>query len=341
MGIDFIRYWNAGRIARVAIDGAESLDEDDIGLRHLRVLSLLLEVGSITHAAQILDTTQSSVSKILAKLRVHFGDPLFVRVGLSLRPTPKAIELAQPLRELLTASDAMRSSTSSFDPGFSTREFSVLVTEVGMIQMVPPLMVHLEKAGQGLRLKAVPLDSRQFGARLEAGEADVALGMFPGAAATTRRQRLYSETYVSVVRKGHPRIRNLCGSGAFLRERHIMVTFSNTGHAVHQVLEQVLTSKLNKDHVQVRVPSFVTAAFVASRTDAVASIPARLAEYLVDDLQLAVFRTPLNLPRVEISQFWHERVHADRGHRWFRAAIYELFGASRATEASELKRRTA
>jgi DNA-binding transcriptional LysR family regulator len=165
--------------------------------------------------------------------------------------------------------------------------------------------------------------------------------MFPGAAATMRRQRLYSETYVSVVRKGHPRIRNLSDPEAFLRERHIMVTFSNTGHAVHQVLEQVLTSKLDKDHVQVRVPSFVTAAFVASRTDAVASIPARFAEYLVDDLQLAVFRTPLNLPRVEISQFWHERVHADRGHRWFRAAIYELLGGSRAAEVSELKSRTA
>ena len=126
------------------------MDEDDIGLRHLRVLSLLLEVGSLTRAAQILDTTQSSVSKILAKLRVHFGDPLFVRVGLSLRPTPRAIELAQPLRGLLTASDAMRSSTSSFDPRSSTREFSVLITEVGMIQMVPPLMAHLEKAGARL-----------------------------------------------------------------------------------------------------------------------------------------------------------------------------------------------
>ena len=179
MGIDFIRYWNAGTIVRVAIDGAESVDEDDIGLRHLRVLSLLLEVGSITRAAQILDTTQSSVSKILAKLRVHFGDPLFVRVGLSLRPTPRAIELEQPLRGLLAAFDAMRSSTSSFDPRSSTREFSVLITEVGMIQMVPPLMAHLEKAGQGLRLMAVPLDSRQFGARLEAGEADVALACFP------------------------------------------------------------------------------------------------------------------------------------------------------------------
>src|SRR5882757_6234704 len=98
-------------------------NEDNISLRHLRVLTLLLEVGSLTRAAQILDTTQPTISKILTKLRVHFGDPLFVRVGLSMHPTPKAIELAQPLRGLLTASDAMRSSTSSFDPGSSAREF--------------------------------------------------------------------------------------------------------------------------------------------------------------------------------------------------------------------------
>ena len=86
--------------------------------------------------------------------------------------------------------------------------------------------------------------------------------------------------------------------------------------------------------MQVRVPSFVTAAFVASRTDGVATMPAKLANYLNDDLALAVFRTPLNLPRIEISQLWRERVHEDRGHRWFRAAIYELFGGSRMGDAA-------
>jgi DNA-binding transcriptional LysR family regulator len=317
------------------------MDEDDIGLRHLRVLTLLLEVRSLTRAAEILDTTQSSVSKTLGKLRAHFGDPLLVRVGLAMHPTPKAIELAKPLQGLLTASDAMRSSTASFDPKSSSREFSVLVTEVGMIQLLPPLMSHLEKIGRNLRLKAVPLDSRQFGARLEAGEADVALGAFPGAAPTLRRQRLYFDGYVSVVRNGHPRLAKLANADAFLDERHIVVTSSNTGHAVHRALEQVFASKLDPDRVQVKVPSFITAAFVASRTDGVASIPAKLAEYVADDLALAVFRTPLNLPRIEISQFWHERVHEDRGHRWFRAAIYELFGASRAGDAARPKGRVA
>lgn len=323
------------RAHAIADDVVKAVGESDIGLRHLRVLSLLLEVGSITRAAQILDTTQSSVSKILAKLRDHFGDPLFVRVGFSMRPTPKAIALVQPLRELLAASEALRTSTLPFDPKSSVREFSILVTEVGMIQLIPPLMRHLEKQGHGLRLRAIPLDSRQFGAHLESGEADLAFGAFPAAAATLRRQHLYSDTYVSVVRKAHPRMRELSSVDAFLRERHILVTSSSTGHAVHQALEQILSTALDQGHVQVRVPSFVIAAFVANRTDSIATMPARLAEYLVDDLQLAIFPTPLTLPRIEISQFWHERVHADRGHRWLRAAIHQLFGVSRVGEVSQ------
>jgi len=305
------------------------MNEDDISLRHLRVLTLLLEVGSVTRAAQILDTTQPTVSKILTKLRTHFGDPLLVRVGLSMHATPKAIELAQPLKELLTTSAAMRSTAASFDPDSSTREFSVIVTEVGMIQLVPPLISHLEREGRGLRLKAVPLDSRQMEVRLEAGEADLALGAFPGAAPNMRRQRLYADPYVSVVRKGHPRLGKLTQTASFLRERHIIVTTSNTGHAAHRLLDQMFNSRLEPNRVHVRVPSFVTSAFVASCTDAVGTLPAKLAENLAERLDLAVFPTPLPLPRIEICQFWHERVHQDQGHRWFRAAIYTLFRESK------------
>src|ERR1700692_2884557 len=100
------------------------MEDNDVSLRHLRVLTLLLEVGGLTHAAQILDTTQPTISKILTKLRAHFGDRLFVRVGLAMHPTPKAMELAQPLKELLTHSAALRASAATFDPRSSTREFS-------------------------------------------------------------------------------------------------------------------------------------------------------------------------------------------------------------------------
>ncbi|HVG51912.1 MAG TPA: LysR family transcriptional regulator [Xanthobacteraceae bacterium] len=308
------------------------MDSDDISLRHLRVLTLLLEVGSLTRAAQILDISQPTVSKILTKLRAHFGDPLFVRVGLAMHPTPKAVEIAQPLRGLLSASAAMRASTAAFDPATSTREFSLIVTEVGMTMLVPPIIAHFEKEGPGLRLRAVPLDSRPFETRLEAGEADVAIGAFPGAAENMRRQRLYTDGYLSAVRKAHPRLRRLDRDTAILRERHIVVTSSNTGHAAHQTLERVMAARLEADRVRVRVPSFLTSAMVASRTDAVAVLPAKLAEYIAGDLDLATFPTPLPLPRIEIAQFWHERVDRDQGHRWFRAALNGLFGSSKVSK---------
>ena len=305
------------------------MKKDDVSLQNLEVLTLLLEVGSLTRAAQILDTTQPTVSKILTKLRVHFDDPLFVRVGLSMHPTPRALGLAQPLKELLTRSAVMRSSASLFDPQLSKREFSMIVTEVGMIRLVPAIIAHLEKEGQGLRLRAVPLDSRQIEVRLEAGEADLAIGAFPGAAPNMRRQPLYTDTYVSVVRSGHPRFGRLTKADAFLRERHVIVTSSHAGHAAHQLVEQVLSSKLEPDRVHVRVPSFVASAFIASRADTVGTLPAQLAEYLVKDLHLKIFSPPLALSRIEIGQFWHERAHSDQGHRWFRAAIYKLFGTTK------------
>jgi DNA-binding transcriptional LysR family regulator len=119
------------------------MKKDDVSLKNLEVLTLLLEVGSLTRAAQILDTTQPTVSKILTKLRAHFDDPLFVRVGLAMHPTPRALGLAQPLKELLTKSAAMRSSAASFDPRSSKREFSMIVTAVGMIRLVPTIVAHL------------------------------------------------------------------------------------------------------------------------------------------------------------------------------------------------------
>src|ERR1700676_1747619 len=152
---------------------------EDITVRHLRALSLLVDVQSLTKVADLLNTTQPAISKILQRLRVHFGDPLFVRVGLSVHPTPKALSLAAPLKELLRISEELLHATPAFDPKHSKREFKVLVTEVGMILNVPPPMREPEQAGPDLRLRPLPLDTRSFVDRLENGEADVAIGSFP------------------------------------------------------------------------------------------------------------------------------------------------------------------
>lgn len=301
------------------------MKDNDISLRHLKALSLLLEVRSLTRAAEILDVNQPAMSKMLARLRVHFGDPLFVRVGLSMQPTPRALEVAEPLRGLLAVSDDLKAFATSFDPVASTREFRTLVSEAGMVHLVPSLLSELERSGRGLRLRAVPLDSRHVSAKLESGEADIALGAFPREVGSLRRQKLYMDRYVSIVRKDHPRLLKLSRLDGFLRERHILVTASNTGHAAHEQLEAALLGRLAAESIQLRVPSFVSCAFVTCQTDAIGTLPERLALYLIQKLPLAVFKTPLTLPRIEISQVWHERVDRDAGHRWLRERVFSTF----------------
>jgi len=301
---------------------------DDISLRDLKALVLLLEVGSLTRAAETLDLSQPSLSKILRRLRAHFGDPLLVRVGLGMRPTPKAAQLLEPLRGVLAASDKLRASTREFDPARSDREFTVLVTEVGMIQAVPVLMRRLEEMGPKLRLRALPLDSRPLEARLEAGEADLAIGAFPGAAPSLRRQSLYLDPFASVVRRGHPRLAELGAPDGFRNERHIAVVASTTGHAAHRLLERAFAAEIGPDQVLVRAPSFVANAFLASRTDGVATIPRKLAEFLSEDLGLVLFEPPLALEPIGIDQLWHERMQQDQGHRWFRAEVFDLLSGA-------------
>ena len=301
------------------------MKDSDISLRHLKALSLLLEVRSLTKAAEILDVNQPTVSKMLSRLREHFGDPLFVRVGLSMQPTPRALELNEPLRGLLAVSDELKASTSSFDPAASTREFKVLVGEVGMIHFVPPLMREFERSSRGLRLTVVPLDSRHVSAKLESGQADIALGAFPREIGGLRRQKLYNDPYVSVARKDHPRLGRLPRLDDFLRERHILVTASSTGHAAHEQLEAALLGALVPESIQLRVPSVVSCALATCQSEAIGTLPERLAAYLVQELPLAAFKTPLQLPRIEIAQVWHERVNRDAGHRWLRERIYQIF----------------
>ena len=164
-------------------------DDSDLRLHDLRTLSVVLRERNLTRAAELLDTTQPAISKILARLRAHFGDPLVIRNGQAMQLTPRAVEMIEPLRNLLVASDGLCAATPAFDPRTSERAFKLLVTDVGTIVFLPPLLTRLASDGGRLTLRAVPLDSRHFEAKLESGEADLALGAFPGAPRGLRRQR--------------------------------------------------------------------------------------------------------------------------------------------------------
>ncbi|HEX7843506.1 MAG TPA: LysR family transcriptional regulator [Kofleriaceae bacterium] len=301
-------------------------NEQDVRLGDLRILEVVLHEQSLTRAAERLETTQPTISKVLARLRAQFQDPLLVRDGHAMRPTPRATQMAVSLRALLHAAEGIRQPTGDlFDPAATERTFRLLLSDVGMIRFLPTLTARLAAAGPRLALEAVPLDSRHFEAKLASGEADLALGWFPKAPRGLRRQQLYADRYVSVVRRGHPALSRLRSAAGFRAARHILVTASETGHGAHEVAESALEAIVAPENVLLRLPSFVAAAVVASQSDGVATVPANLARALAR-LRLAAFRPPIAIPPIAVAQYWHERYQRDPGHRWLREACFGLFG---------------
>ena len=133
----------------------------DLQLRDLHLLQVMLSECSLTRAATLLDTTQPTLSKALARLRLQLGDPLLVRDGQIMRPTPKGSEMLTPLRNLLSgAKGLVHPQSMPFDPQSSIHRFRLLVSDVGMILFLPALTTRLAAAGPGLKLEALSLDSR-------------------------------------------------------------------------------------------------------------------------------------------------------------------------------------
>jgi DNA-binding transcriptional LysR family regulator len=299
----------------------------EVDLRHLRAFEVLLRERNLTRAATVLGVAQPALSKTLAKLRSYFADPLFVRAGHRMEPTAKALELAPAVHALLDDATMLRARHRPFDPHDSTRTFSFSVVDSGLARLLPRLLAYLEAHAPGVRLRVTPIDLEELEAALETGHLDFAMGSFPSKSKRLRRQILWSVGYVSVARHDHPRLGAKPSLPAFAAERHVLVSTAGTGHT-HQHVERALERALPAERIVCRVPTFMAAAFVASRTDMVATLPAGIAAELGPALRLKVFATPTRLPRIDVAQYWHERFHREPGNRWIRGVFAELFSAT-------------
>ena len=296
----------------------------EVDLRQLRAFEVLLRERNLTRAATVLGVAQPALSKTLAKLRKYFADPLFVRAGHRMEPTAKALELAGAVHALLDDATMLRARHRPFDPATSTRTFGFSVVDSGLVRLLPHLLSYLETHAPGIKLRVTPIDLEELEAALEAGHLDFAMGSFPSRSKRIRRQVLWSVGYVSVARRDHPRLGSKPSLQAFAAERHVLISTAGTGHA-HQLVERALERVIPAEQIVCRVPTFMAAAFVASRTDNVATLPAGVAAELGDAFGLSVFATPTRLPLIEVAQYWHERFHREPGNQWIRGVFAELF----------------
>ncbi len=295
----------------------------DLDLRLLSVFDEVYKTRSVSGAAEVLDMSQPAVSVALAKLRRHFGDPLFVRTSAGMEPTPLGEGLVRPVRDALSALDAVLGHHQGFDPSSSRRTFRVCMADISQLVLLPRLWERLRRSAPHIHIEILPLSS-DIGRQLESGEADLALGFMPQLEAGFYQTVLFEQTFVCLVSAHHPRVRKSLSLAQFQREDHAVISSSG---AAPLLIDQAIAKQGIQRKVAVKIPNFIGAALVVEHTDLVITIPARLAEVLRDRGELRSFPVPFPLPGYQVKQHWHERYHQDPGSRWLRQVIAELMQA--------------
>ena len=299
-----------------------------LDLNLLVVLHAVLEEGSVARAAERLHVTSPAISNSLARLRALLGDPLLVRSGRGLVPTPRAKELGPILARIVEDAEQVVHGPGG-DPAATTRELTLALADADQVASLPRLATTLARTMPRARLRVVSVDTLISSGGLEGGAVDAAIGP-EETASGLHASPLYEEDAVFVVRRGHPTVKKRLTREAFNSLRHVDVHLAlGRGGAGHRVAEDAFVRVGLARDVAITVPSFTAAAMVAASTDLVAGLPRRVVASLAKVADLVIVEAPLPVFRFTMQLVWHERTHLDPVAQLFRATITEALGAPR------------
>lgn len=309
-------------------EGHLMMIDSELDFKLLSVFQTLMEQRQVSAAANQLGLGQPSVSRALTKLRDHFDDPLFVRTQHSMEPTPRAIELAPSIEEMLDLYDKKLSTGTSFDPATSKRAFHIAASEVGHVLLFSRLLEKVSEVAPNVQLHAVPLGLQALIRELESGETAMAFGPYPKLYAGIHERTLYRERYVCLVRSDHPTIGEKLTMKQFEAAQHIIISAQGKGHH-HEQVESQLKKKCASNQIKLVTHNFMTAAQLAEKSDCIVTLPTGAVQALDYRERLRILNPPLKLSSYDIKLYWHERYHRDPAHKWMRELIYELFKDTR------------
>lgn len=304
-----------------------------LDLNLLVALDALLAEAHVGQAGRRIGLSQPATSHALARLRDLFGDPLLVRVGSRMELTPRAQALRGPVTRAL---DQVRGlfSAEPFDPATSARRFLLMMPDLVVETLMPPLLTRVSAEAPQVRLDIVPWrDPATLGDDL-ARSLDIAICCTADVLTGFHRQRLYSDTDVLAVRRGHPIGAGLARMARFLAARHVAVIGTDR---TADFIDVWLRDQGIERRIALTVPSYLQALRVAAQTDLVAFVPSRLVAALRGPLALQVIRPPLD-PGIDVQVMaFPRRAHADPASIWLRTLIAEI--AHRLPEALGLEAR--
>ena len=296
------------------------MSQPDLNL--LLTLDALLAEGSVAGAARRLRLSPSAMSRSLARLREATGDPLLVRAGRGLVPSPRALELRERIGPLVQEAQAALRPAAALKLGQLERQFTLRTREGFVENFGAVLLARIASEAPGVRLHFVPKPDKDS-TPLRDGSVDLETGIVGSSAGPElRTQALFRDCFVGVVRGGHA-----LAQGEMTAERYAAgphVAMSRRGLASGPVDEALGLLGLRRDIV-VTVAGFSEALALARHSDLVATVPERHTGNLREGLHS--FALPLALEPFTVSLLWHPRMDGDAAHRWLRGCVREVCGA--------------
>lgn len=290
-------------------------------LNLLRVFDALLREGSVTAAAERLNLSIPATSRALGRLRRAMNDPILVRAGRGMTPTPFALRTAPRVRSLLEEASALISTEVAIAD--LERTFTIRINDGVAATLATAAAEATAAAAPGVTLRFVAEGTESVEA-LRDGSIDLDIGVGEHAAPDIRGTVLYRERLVAAVRADSPLGRHRRPTLAQLC-RHPHVSASRRGRA-RGPLDELLAAEGLHRHVAAVVPTAAVAVLVVASSPYVGLLPQRLAEQYAEPLGLRWFPVPAELPEVEVRLSWHARLDADPAQQWLRTTITDALG---------------
>jgi DNA-binding transcriptional LysR family regulator len=285
----------------------------------LITLDVLLTEGNVARAAQRLGLSPSAMSRALARLRKTTGDPLLVRAGRGLVPTPRALELRERVSQLVQEGAAVLRPAGKPELKQLVRMFTLRTSEGFVENFGPALIARVGKDAPGVRLRFVQKFNKDS-AFLRDGTVDLETGVVGKTMGPeVRAQALFQDRFIGVVRKEHPLSRGKITPLRYAAGRHICV--SRRGLDKGPIDEALKALGLERKIITI-VGGFSTAVALARGSDLIASVPDRHTGTLRAGMHS--FPLPFSMPEVTVSLFWHPRLDADPAHRWLRGCVRDV-----------------
>ncbi|APR78334.1 Transcriptional regulator, LysR family protein [Minicystis rosea] len=299
---------------------APRLSTTDLNL--LVVFDALVAEGHVTRAAERVGLTQPAMSHALGRLRKLVGDPLFVRTPQGMVPTPRALELVEPVRRALGEIDRALHQTPRFEPREARRPFVLACVDFGSFVLVPPLLARLRTDAPAVDLVVRQLRMETIEKQLADGEVDLAVGVLYDADDPWMvSRRLFHERFVCIARTGHPKVHGALSLDEFVALDHALI--SPRGRRGGFV-DTALHGLGKKRRVALMIPHFLAAPLVVAQSDLLLTLPERIARGFAAMLPLTMVAPPIELSDFTVSAFWHERQTHDPAHAWFRGLVQDV-----------------